>query len=232
MALWPINLYLKNTSPDFLKYIIPALLLVTSYILYTKNNRYYLIPILLIGIYEKKLLIVPVIFCFLDLITNFKKLTFTLLIISLTIFIWQYQSFKGQTVFNRDYEGEQLIIRNINLYPNIPMARLSQNKPKLYLKKASANFFALTDLNNYYFAGHPAPTAIANQELYKFFWPLVIFLILGVFHYKSLEHRNYILTLFISCILSLSILQNFDRNDFVLWFPISIITIHGIKKIF
>ena len=32
------------------------------------------------------------------------------------------------------------------------------------------------------------------------------------------------------CLLTLRLLNNFDRNDFILWFPIGLIIIHGIKK--
>jgi len=232
LILWPVNLYFKNTLSDFASYIVPAILLLISYFAYSKNNKYYVAPILFIGIYEPKLLILPLIFCFIELVINFKKEVFSFFIISLVVFFWQFGEWRGQTVFNRDYEGEQLLIRNIHLYPNIPMARLFQNKPKLYLEKVSNNFFALTDLNNYFFAGHPAPTVISTQELYKFFWPFLIFLFVGIYHIKDFVNKKFLLTSFIASLTALSVLQVFDRNDFILWFPISLIIIHGIKKIF
>jgi hypothetical protein len=230
--LWPVNLYLKNTLPDFISYVIPALLLITSYFLYSKQNKYYLAPILLIGIYEKKFAILPLIFCFFDTITNFKKETVSLLVVSLTIFFWQFTPYRGQTVFNRDYEGEQLLIRNIHIYPNIPMARAFQNKANLYLGKVTNNMFYLTDLNNYFFAGHPAPTTKPTQELYKFYWPLIIFLLIGIYSFKDIKGKNFVLISLISCLISLSLLNNYDRNDFILWYPIGLLITNGIKKIF
>lgn len=232
LCLWPVNLYLKNTLPDFTTYVIPAVLLIISYFLYSKESKYHLGPILLIGLYEKKLLILPIIFIGIELLINFKKEILTFFIASLVIFFWQYSSWRGQTVFNRDYEGEQLLIRNIHLYPNIPMARIFQNKPKLYLGKVTTNFFTLIDLNNYFFAGHPAPTTTPTQELYKYLWPLLIFLIIGIYHFKDIKNKNFVTISFISCIVTLSLLNNFDRNDFVLWFPVSLVIIHGIKKTF
>lgn len=232
LILWPLNLYLKNTLPDFVNYIIPAILILISYFLYTKEQKYYLIPLIFIGIYEKKLAILPLIFCGFEIITNFRKEAFSFFVIALSIFFWQFTSYKGQTVFNRDYEGEQLLIRNIHLYPNVLTARTFQNKPTLYLSKVSQNFFRITDLNNYFFAGHPAPTDKPTQELYKYYWPLIVFLILGIYHFNSIENKQFLLKLIITTILSLSLLNNYDRSDFVLWFPISLVIIHGIKKIF
>lgn len=232
LTCWPVNLYLKNTLPDFVTYFIPAVLLVISYYMYSNTNKYYLTPILMIGIYEKKLLILPIIFFAIEILINFKKEILTFMVASLVLFFWQYSAWRGQSVFNRDYEGEQQILRDIHLYPNIPMARFFQNKPKLYLGKVSVNFFALADLNNYFFAGHPAPTTISTQELYKFYWPLIIFLLLGIYHFNDLVIEDFILISTIACLVSLSVLINFDRNDFILWFPISLIIIHGIKKTF
>lgn len=232
LVLWPVNLYLKNTLPDFIIYLIPAILIVISYFLYSKKSVSYIVPIMLIPFFEKKFLILPLIFIAIEIYINFKKGLITLFITSLVLFFWNFTYFKNQTVFNRDYEGEQLLIRNIHLYPNIPLARTFQNKPKLYLSKVSDNFFSLIDLNNYFFAGHPAPTIINTQELYKFYWPLLIFLLLGVYNFKEYVNKNYVLTILVSSIISLSLLQNFDRHDFILWFPISLIIIYGIKKIF
>ena len=230
LILWPVNLYLKNTLPNFVSYIIPAIFLLISYFAYSKNSRYWLTPVLLIGVYEPKLVILPVVFCFIEMIINYKKETLSFLIIALAIFVWQFGRWEGQIVFNKDYEGEQLLIRNIHLYPNVFTARLFQNKPKLYLGKVTTNFFTLTDLNNYFFAGHPAPTTIPSQELYKYYWPLIIFLIIGIYYFYDINNKNFILISIASCLLSLSLLKNFDRNDFILWFPIGLIIIHGIKK--
>jgi hypothetical protein len=232
LALWPINLYLANTPQDFLTYVIPAILLLVSRYLYIKYPKYYLVPILAIGLFEKKLLILSIIFCLLELITKFSKKTLIFLGISIIILTFSFNSFKGQTIFNKDYEAEQLLIRNIHLYPDIYTARFFQNKPKIYLGKIYNNFFSLVDLNNYFFANHPAPITTSTQELYKYFYPLIIFLLLGIYNFKSMLERKFVLFSFIACLLSLVILNNFDRNDFILWVPISLIIIHGIKKTF
>lgn len=229
---WPVNLYLKNTLPDFINYITPAILIVVSYFLYLFKKEYYLIPIMLIPLFEKKFLILPMVVIFMEILTNYKKELLTMMVISFVIFFWNFSYYKNQTVFNRDYEGEQLLIRNIHLYPNIPLARTFQNKPKLYLSKVTNNFFNLIDLNNYFFAGHPAPKIIQTQELYKFCWPLIPLLLIGIYHFKNIENRNFILFTLISAFISLGLLQNFDRHDFILWFPISLVIIYGIKKVF
>lgn len=232
LLLWPINLYLKNTPSDFMSYIVPSILIIVSYFLYGHKKWLYVLPIIIIPFLENKFLILPLLIVATETILNFKKELITLLIFVLVVFIWNLTTYKNQTVFNRDYEGEQLLIRNIHIYPNIPLARTFQNKPKLYLNKVASNFFSIIDLNNYFFAGHPAPTIISTQELYKFYWPLSVFLLIGIYKFNEIKNKNFILVTILSIIFSLSLLQNFDRHDFILWFPISLIIIHGIKKTF
>lgn len=229
LILWPLNLFVFNTVPDFFSYLIPAILLVISYILYLKSPKYYLIPILLIGIFEKKLVLLPVIFCLTELITKFSKRTLIFLLIALTFFGLFFKNFKGQTVFNKDYEAEQLVLRNIHLYPNVISARLFQNKAKIYFDKLDGNFFALIDPNNYFFAFHPRPIPVDNQNLYKFPFFALPFLFVGLYYFGKNPDKKFVLILFISCIISLTVLKNFDRNDFILWLPVSLIIINGVN---
>jgi len=232
LAYWPINLYLANSHQNFLEYAIPTVLLATAFFLYKKYPKYYLIPILLIGIFEKKLVLLPVIFCSLDFLLTRTRLTIIIFALSLVVFLLSFKSFAGQTVFVRDYEGEQLVIRNIHLYPNVFMARLFQNKPRIYLNKITGNFFVLTDPNNYFFALHPRPILIDNQNLNKYPFFAIVFFIVGIFTLDKSKYKNFVIISSLSAITALSILTNFDRNDFILWVPVSLIIIHGVEKIF
>lgn len=229
LILWPINLFLTNTFSNFLFYLIPAGFLVFSYYLYTKKSKYYLIPTLFIGIFQPKLLAIPVLMALIDFFIKHSKTSIITLIISLVIFISFFSQFKGQTIFVRDYEAQQLVLRNTYLYPNIFLARSFQNKPQIYLNKIISNFFALVDTNNYLFGFHPRPITITNQNLIKFsFWTLP-FILLGLFYVRENKHYKFILASLVAIILSLSLLTNFDRNDFILWVPISLVLIHGIN---
>ncbi len=231
LILWPLNLYLANTQSDFISYSIPVLLLIISYFLYRKYPKYYLLPIVLIGVSEKKLILLPIIFCLLEIMTKFTKQTLLFLILSISLFVIFIPAYKGQLVFNKDYEGEQLILRNIHLYPNIPIARIFQNKSHIYLNKITNNFFTIIDPNNYFFASHPAQTTTANQNLYKYPFVALIFLLYGIYWIKESNNKIFILFSFTSSLVSLIILNNFDRSDFILWLPISLIIIHGIETI-
>src|SRR5258708_7651305 len=57
----------------------------------------------------------------------------------------------------------------------------------------------------------------------------LIFIIIALFNITSLKHRKIVLTFLIAAIINLSILSSFDRNDFILYFPLSILIIHGIN---
>jgi hypothetical protein len=231
LALWPINLFLANTLPGFLSYIVPALLFLLSFFLYKKYPKYYLLPILFIGIFEKKLLLLPVVFYGLEMIMGFDRKKLVLFMVSLVLLVVYFPSFRGQTVFTRDYQAEQLVLRNIELYPDVITARIFQNKPRIYINKLSDNFFALTDLNNYFFGLHPRPIVIDNQNLFKMPFVAIVFFLYGAFYISRSKDKKFILISIASCLVSLTLLKNFDRNDFVLWLPISLIIIYGINRL-
>jgi hypothetical protein len=231
LSLWPLNIYLANIQPDFVTYLIPVVLLTISFFLYKKYPGYYLIPIVFIGLFEKKLLPLPIIFCLFELLNKFNKKTLTLAAISLLLLLFNIPAYRGQTVFNKDYEAEQLILRNIHLYPNPLIARIFQNKPRIYINKVTDNFFALTDPNNYFFGFHPRPITVTNQNLFKYPFLAIIFFLYGIFYISECKNKKFIIFAFLSSLISLMVLQNFDRNDFILWLPISLVIVHGIGKL-
>ncbi len=121
-------------------------------------------------------------------------------------------------------------MRNIYLYPKPILARIFQNKARIYLDKINSNFFALTDPNNYFFGFHPREIMVNNQNLDKFpFLSLPLF-IYGIFKIKKGRKTNFVLVTSISALLSLTILTNFDRNDFILWFPLFLILAQAAKE--
>jgi hypothetical protein len=136
-----------------------------------------------------------------------------------------------KTVFLNDYQGEQLVLRNIHLYPTPLLARVYQNKPRIYINKYVGNFFALTDLNNYFFALHPEPIT-GNLNIFKYPFLDIVFFAFGIFYISGNKHKKIILFALIISILALSSLTNFEGYDFILWFPISLIIIHGIESMF
>ena len=156
-------------------------------------------------------------------------------VIILSLILWPlnlFLNFKGlsfsrELVFKNDYQGGQLILRNIQLYPNIPLARTFQNKPRIYFNKYVGNFFALTDPNNYFFALHPVPIT-ENLNLHKYPFLDIVFFLAGIFYIVKSKYKNLIPALFIPSLIFLSALKNFEGFDFILYFPISLLIINGI----
>ncbi len=228
LALWPISLYLKNIPQDFIIYLIPALLTFVSYLLYKKSGNYYILPLLIIPFIEPKLSLFPILFIVCDIIFGKKSISkFALLAISLAVLILFWKSFWGQTIFIPDYEARQKVIRETQLYPSVLLARIFHNKLRIITDKFTYNFFALTDPNNYFFGFAPRQI-INNQNLPKFPSLGIIFVLYGAFLINKNESKKFIITSFLAGIISLSVLTIFDRNDFILWIPLSLLLIHGV----
>src|SRR5512141_2062856 len=121
-----------------------------------------------------------------------------------------------KTIFAKDYQAEQLILRNIHLYPNVLLARTFQNKGRIYLNKFADNFFAITDPNNYFFGLHPRPIVPDNKNLFKFPFLGILFFGYGIFTIKKYKFRVPLAATFLFLIIILSTLKNFDGYDFVL----------------
>lgn len=140
-----------------------------------------------------------------------------------TVLVWPINYFSvnqrptllPQTVFEQDYQGRQLILRNINLYPNIPLARAFQNKAVIIVRKYLNNLFNFIDPNYYFFGSHPREvpegqnyTRLPLLSILPIFWFL--------FRVKN-KKRKLILSLFTVIVLSLSFFTNHFLYDFSLW---------------
>lgn len=226
---WPISLFLKNTFTDFLIYFFPTILFFISFELYNSKNTKFFLPLLIIPFFSAKLAPIPFVFSIFLFLFDREKYSKNFSIISLLIFVIFFKSFWGQTIFHPDYEANQLILRNINLYPSVYFARMFQNKAVVFANKLTGNFFSLIDPTNYFFAFHPRENYISNQNLDKFPYFSLVFFMVGIYNLKKIKEKKYLSLFFITCILVLSILTNFDRNDFILFIPIAIIILNGYK---
>ncbi len=135
-----------------------------------------------------------------------------------------------QTVFAFDYQARQEIVRNTYAYPNVLLARLFQNKAMIPVGKFEHNLTALLDPNNYFFGFHPREIVSGNQNAVKYpFVALPIFCI-GIYALVRSRRGKMVLLSFVTLVVALSFLANFDRYDFLLYFPLSLIFLTGIKK--
>src|SRR5260221_7487388 len=199
LIFWPLSLFLANTFPNFLNYLFP--------------------------IFQPKFAILPLLF----LIINFEKRYIKLIILSLILLIILWRPFFGQTIFKFDYEKGQQVLQRSQLYPNVYLARIFQNKARIPLDKFTNNFFALTDPNNYFFGFAPRQITVDNQNLKKFPFLSLPFLFIGLYYLKDNKHKKTILAILIAAIINLCLLTNFDRNDFILWIPLFLIILNGLN---
>jgi len=219
LIFWPLSLLLANLPGDFANYALPLLFILISFLLYRKGWKYFAVPLLPIPLFEPKIALFPIIFLLCDIaFTKKDKSMWMLLLISIIIFFISWKGFWGQTIFIPDYEARQEVIRETQTYPSIFLARLFHNKVRIVLDKFTYNLFALTDPNNYFFGFHPRQI-VENQNLIKFPFLGILFLSYGL----------YFISKSIAGVLSLSFLTIFDRNDFLLWLPLSLLFVHGIK---
>lgn len=206
----------------------PAFLTVLSFLLFRANSHFWPFPLLLIPLFEPKLSLLPLIIVVLNSIWT-KKILFLPLITSLLILFLTWRSFWGQTIFTYDYQAHQAVIGKSYLYPSVFTARLFQNKARIYGDRLANNFLALTDPNNYFFGFHPREIVLDNQNLKKYPFLGIVFMLFGIYYLHKNPDKGFILSVLLGSILSLSILKLFDRNDFVLWFPLSLLYTHGVN---
>lgn len=231
LVFWPLSLFLVNSYSNFITYLIPTVFLITSLILSRRHSKLYFLPILFIPFFEPKLALIPLGIALLELFqSKVKRAPIIFLLFSLIVFLISWKGFSGQTIFTPDYEARQAVIRNTQLYKTVFMARLFHNKARIHIDKFNDRFFALGDPNNYFFGFHPRQIVIDNQNLDKFPFAALPFVLFGIYHLNKSKNKRFIINTFIASIFSLSLLKIFDRNDFILWLPISLTFIHGVKQ--
>jgi hypothetical protein len=119
------------------------------------------------------------------------------------------------TVFKEDYQARQKVLRNINLYPSVLMARMFQNKAGVVLDKYLDNFFSLLDPNYYFFGSHPREV-VGGQNYTRL--PILTLLPLIWFLFKSkIKSKKNILFFMSLAIIFLSFFTNFYQYDLILW---------------
>ena len=230
LIFWPLSLYLSNTQSNFLSYFIPTSLLVFSFFLYIRKGKYYLYPILAVPLIEPKLAFIPLVFLILKILISQKKKNLVFpFIVSLIVVLSVFQSFYGQTIFVTDYEAQQKVIRDTHLYNSVFLARMFHNKAAIISGKFLDNFFALTDPNNYFFGFHPRQM-VGNQNLIKFPALSILFFLYALYYIKKYKYKQILFLIITVIFLNLSVLSIFDRNDFILWFPISSFVVFGVNE--
>jgi len=226
LAFWPLDLFLENSFFSFLQYTVPAALTYLSII----NPVFSLVIPLIIP----KLTLLPVLILFIFLTINkINKKHFAFLVCIWTVIaIFKFSDFYGQTIFKSDYEAQQQVVRNTQLYNNIFMARLMHNKARIRLDAFNQHLFELIDPGNYFFEFHPRLPDSSNQQLSKFPFIAIVPMLTGFLNIRKIKNYKTILGLIAASLLSLSVLKIYDRHDFILYIPLALIIINGLNIIF
>ena len=232
LALWPLSFLLKNSFSEFVYYGLPMLFILLSFLLFIKKNTYWPLILMPISVINDALLFFP----FLVAILNFiflsrTKLSVFLLLLSIVIIVFGFSNFSLKSILTYHYQEQQSVIRKGQLYPTVWLARLFQNKPGIYLDKYKFNLSALTDPNNYFFGFHPREI-VENQNLTKFPFLSIVFFLLGIYYFRENIHWKFIVIAACALIFSLSLLTHFDKIDFVLFLPLSLLILTGFRHFF
>lgn len=146
-----------------------------------------------------------------------------LLVAFLSFFLWPVNYFRAnpdlrltpQTIFVPDYQGRQLILRNINLYPSVWLARMFQNKVVVTVNKYFDDLFELIDPNYYFFGSHPRE--VVGGQNYTRLPVLTIVPILWFLFRVKFPKKKMFLLFFTFLILTLSFFTNHHVYDPFLW---------------
>lgn len=229
---WPLSFFLHNSASEFIFYFAPTFLLIFSLVLFNKQKSYWTLPMVLVGIFNPLLALFPLLASVLDLIFLYRnKVSLLITVLSLVIFASAAVKFKSDSIFYFDQNDYQTMIRNTYLYPDVYTTRLFQNKPSIYLNRFNFNFFALVDPNNYFFHFHPREISVTNQNLEKFPFLAIFLFLIGLYFYKRSPNWKFIFIILTAAIINLSLIKNFDKNDFILYLPIGLIILGGLKML-
>lgn len=222
---WPINFVLNSSLQDTIHFFLPSLLLAAALGIFQNYSLRFIALVSLIPLINSSLLFIPAIGLF---FADRKVAYFLIGFLMVFICYFSWKPFIGSSIFYYEHNDQQKIIWQGYVYPHRYLARLFQNKPSIYIERFLFNFFALTDIGNYFFGYQPRPI-VGNQNLQKFpFLALPVFII-GI--YQCFIKRKKLVMSLGFVVLNLSLLKYFDKTDAILWLPLVMIMAVGLKKL-
>ncbi len=169
----------------------------------------------------------------------------TNLVIALTLVLWplslmltnafkdipnDLKNYYRFSIFAPDNQAPLIINAKRSVYANDFLGRLFNNKATFIYSRFKANFFALTDPNNYFFGFHPRELIRQNLNLEKFPFISAVFLLYALYRFNTLKRAKLLLSTFFFLVIFLS-LANFDKVDFVLYPILAVFMVHGIRQL-
>lgn len=235
LAFWPLSFFLANRD-SWMPFFLVLIILLVDLVLYLKQVDYHYFLYLLLPLIHPAFLAFPF-FAFLLIVMPIKKvpswtilapIIYTVLLVFVSLFT--YKTFYAYSIFTPDPLAFDTLNKKISLIPNRNLARIYENKTTIFQDKMKSNIFISLDPNNYFFSLHPQEIG-GNQNLSKFPYLAIIIFLIGVYFLPENKHKYWIISLFITAAISIAFINNQDRFDLILYLPVSIICLSGLKKI-
>lgn len=230
ISIWPISFWLSNTRDGFLL-LIPSTLIVLDLFFIINRFQYHYFIYLLLPLIHPAFLLFPLFYLLFNLQSYSRFPQVVYLIIFLLISIINFRNFYAYSIFTPDPLASDTLIKKISLIPNRNLARVFENKTTIFQDKFKDNIFVSLDPNSYFFAYHPRELG-NGQNLFKFPFLSLIFFTIGLYSLSKFQYQKWLISIIISCVFSIALINNQDRFDIFLCVPVSIICLIGINKLF
>ncbi|KKT40320.1 hypothetical protein A3K29_02910 [Candidatus Collierbacteria bacterium RIFOXYB2_FULL_46_14] len=229
-VFWPFSFVLSNRS-DSVIFILAALVLLVDRFLYLRKYQYHYFTYLVLPLLHPAYLFFPIV-AILFYWSDIKKMSlviYAVFLIFISLFSWQ--SFYAYSIFTPDPLAFDTLNKKISLIPNRNLARIFHNKTDLFQDKFKSNVLTSLDPNNYFFALHPREI-FENQNLHKFPFLAIVLFLIGLYLLIKSQDRLWIVSTLLAGIFSIALINNQDKFDLILYLPIALICLIGLRKIF
>ncbi len=229
LIFWPISFFLAN-SHSWNLYLLSLLVVTLNWYLYFKKFKYHYFVFLLLPIIHPAFLFIPIITILFWAFELPKGALLGFGALLLVVFLIFWKAFFAFSIFTPDPLANDTLVKKITLIPNRQVARVFENKTTIFIEKFKTNVFESLDLNNFFFGSHPQEVG-GQQNLTKFSYLALVPFLLGLFYLNENAHKKWLLSILFSVIISIALINNQDRFNTLLFLPISLICLSGLKKI-
>ncbi len=235
LVFWPLTFYLANVD-SWITYAMGISILFLSLVFYQKGFPEYYFIYLLLPFIHPAFLAFPFITLVFKLIFNrtsgVSKATFAIFLLLLVLVtIFAGKGFYAHSIFTPDPLAYDTLNKKISLIPSRSLAKVFENKTTIFQDKFKSNVFISLDPNNYFFNHHPQEIG-GNQNLIKYSYLAIIPFLVGLYFILESKNKEWTITTLVCAVISVAFINNQDRFDTLLYLPISLICLHGLKKIF
>ncbi len=236
LAFWPLSFLFANQD-SWVPFFVALTILLVDWLLYLNKFKYHYFLYLLFPLIHPALLLFPIISLIFIVISTegkprWRNLTlaiFTSLLIIVSFF--SYKTFYAYSIFTPDPLAFDTLNKKISLIPNRNLAKVFMNKTTIFQDKFKSNIFISLDPNNYFFGLHPQELG-NNQNLTKFPYLAIFPFLIGLYYLLDSKSKHWIISIFVAIASSIAFINNQDRFDILLYLPIVLICLNGLKKIF